>query len=100
MTKICFISAGAPLHGRNMNNHFNKYSKGEHSSYFHEWNKTFGYALVDPSKFDVLFNVGYFQTAGYLFRDIKLLHPKKKIVNMWIGTDIVNTKTLVDRSNS
>lgn len=96
MVKICFISAGAPHHGKIINKHFNKYSK-LHSSYFFEWNKTFGYTLLDPSKFDILFNVGYFQTAGRLFRDIKLLHPDKKIINLWIGTDILQTKTSNER---
>jgi glycosyltransferase involved in cell wall biosynthesis len=48
-----------------------------------------GFELYDLTKYDVLFNMGYFVPIGIWTESIRQAEPDLPIINCWIGSDIL-----------
>ena len=58
----------------------------------------FGYGYVNWADVDVLWNVGFFFNANRIIEQIKTRNPGMKVVNMWCGSDILETEQVLNQS--
>src|SRR3990167_1068083 len=94
MTRIAFLSAGAPRHGKNFREQVQRLADKAGYGWeceFLEWQKD-GYESYDLSCVDWLWNVGNF---GNFFQWLAQKNPRPKTIAMWIGTDILQHQDIV-----
>src|SRR3990167_3099700 len=94
MTRIAFLSAGAPRHGKNFREQVQRLADKAGYGWeceFWEW-KTDGYESYDFSCVDWIWNVGNF---GNFFQWLAQKKPRPKAISMWIGTDILQHRDIV-----
>lgn len=102
--KIAMVSEGAGLHAQNLVKNLTDLDGHEFTFYpthpragfkpmpgliVEDTFQLHQYSHVDWSEVDVLWNMGYFFTVDQLFMQLKVMYPQIKIVNHWIGTDIL-----------
>ena len=94
MTRIAFLSAGAPRHGKNFREQVQRLADDAGYGWeceVWEW-KTDGYESYDFSCVDWIWNVGNF---GNFFQWLAQKKPRPKAISMWIGTDILQHRDIV-----
>jgi hypothetical protein len=62
---------------------------------FYPLDRRTGYAYVDWSSVDVAWGIGFFFECDQLYDALKSKYPHIKIVNTWVGTDLLNTLSFV-----
>src|SRR3990167_10567182 len=96
MTRIAFLSAGAPRHGKNFREQVQRLADKAGYGWeceFLEWQKD-GYESYDLSCVDWLWNVGNF---GNFFQWLAQKNPRPKTIAMWIGTDILQHRDIAQQ---
>lgn len=62
---------------------------------FYPLDRKKGYGYIDWKSIDVVYNVGFFFNVDVLFDALKAKYPHLKIVNWWVGVDILNAASFI-----
>jgi hypothetical protein len=62
---------------------------------FYPLDRRMGYSYVDWNSIDVAWGIGFFFECDQLYDALKSKNPKIRIVNCWVGTDLLNTVSFV-----
>ena len=102
--RITFTSAGAPRHGLNLQKQVQRISDAEGwgiETRFQEWNdhggKTWGYADLELSEREIVWNMGNFGNCFQWFESLKAEEPERQLVAHWIGTDVLQHRDIVEK---
>jgi len=93
--KVAVISTGAELHANSLARNVDPLIE-DHEITFYPFREG-GYNYVNWGNVDVLFSVGFFHGIDNLFYQLKSQFKNLKIINQWIGTDIINTMRLMSQ---
>jgi len=97
--RIALISEGCGLHARNLAENLKGRLEGYTVEFYNVGLRAIdcmilhAYSHVDWSKIDILWNVGLFFNIDELFHEVKTMYPEIKIINHWVGTDILNARS-------
>lgn len=84
---VAVIGAGAEVHAKNLALNTNPHIE-EHNIQFYSLSE--GYEKIPMHNIDLTINVGMFFDVDCLFSQLKAQFKHMKIINQWIGTDIIN----------